>query len=84
MFEFMLKFHLSLFLNVQQQYSSIGPDDGLTPTRRQAIIWTNDGLVYWRIYAPLGLNELIKPCRKLNITHFAMRGMITVSEDKYS
>ena len=32
----------------------------LAPTRRQAIIWTNDGLVYWRIYAPLGLNELMR------------------------
>ena len=26
---------------------------------RQVIIWTNDGLVYWRIYASLGLNEII-------------------------
>ena len=25
------------------QYSIIGPDDGLAPTRRHAIIWTNDG-----------------------------------------
>ena len=25
-----------------QQNSSIGSDDGLTPTSRQAIIWTND------------------------------------------
>ena len=25
----------------------------------QAIIWTNDGLVYWRIYVSLGLNEVI-------------------------
>ena len=25
---------------------------------QQAIIWTNDGLVYWRIYASLGLKEL--------------------------
>ena len=24
----------------------------------EAIIWTNDDLVYWRIYALLGLNEL--------------------------
>ena len=30
------------------------------PTRRQAIIWTNDGLGYRRIYASLGLNELMK------------------------
>ena len=26
--------------------------------RWRAIIWTNDGLVYWCIYASLGLNEL--------------------------
>ena len=29
------------------------------PNRGQAIIWTIDGLVYWRMYASLGLNELI-------------------------
>ena len=23
----------------------------------QSIIWTNDGIIYWRIYALLGLNE---------------------------
>ena len=28
------------------------------PSRWQAIIWTNDGIVYWHIYALLGLNEL--------------------------
>ena len=32
-----------------QQFASIGSDNGLAPNRRQAIIWTNDGLVYWRI-----------------------------------
>ena len=26
-----------------QQYSSIGSDNGLAPSRRQAIIWTEDG-----------------------------------------
>ena len=26
-----------------QLYASIGLDDGLAPTRHQAIIWTNDG-----------------------------------------
>ena len=26
--------------------------------RRQAIIWTNDGFLYWRIYVLLGFNEL--------------------------
>ena len=32
---------------------NIGPDNGLVPNRRQAIIYTNNGLVYWRIYASL-------------------------------
>ena len=40
------------------QYDSIGSDNGLSPVRRQAIIWTNDALGYWRIYASLNLNEL--------------------------
>ena len=30
-----------------QQYSSIGSDYGLVPTRRQAIIWTNDGWIFY-------------------------------------
>ena len=42
-----------------EQYASIGSDNGLAPNRRQAIIWTNDGLIWWRIYASLGLNELV-------------------------
>ena len=29
---------------------SIGSDNGMAPIRRQAIIWINDGLVYWHIY----------------------------------
>ena len=41
MFEFWLKSHWSLFLRVQ--YSIIGSDNGLAPSRRQDIIWTNDG-----------------------------------------
>ena len=44
-----------------QRYASLGSDDGLAPNRRQAIIWTNAGLVSWPIYAPLGRNELIPP-----------------------
>ena len=31
----------------------IGSDDGLSPDRRQAIIWTNDGML---LIAPLGTN----------------------------
>ena len=39
------------------QYVIIGSDNGSAPNRRQAIIWTNGGLVNWRIYASLSLNE---------------------------
>ena len=37
MYEFRFKFHWSV------QHSSIGSDNGLAPTRWQAIIWTNGG-----------------------------------------
>ena len=37
---------------------NIGSDNGLAPNMWQAIIWTNDGLIYWGIYASLSLNEL--------------------------
>ena len=40
------------------QLSTIGSDNGLTPTRWEAIIWTKGGQIYWRIYTLLGLNEL--------------------------
>ena len=33
-------------------------DKDMAPNRRQAIICTNGGLVYWHIYAPLGQEEL--------------------------
>ena len=41
------------------QYTSIGLENGSAPNRRQDIIWTNDGLIYWHIYASLDLNELV-------------------------
>ena len=47
-------------------YTAIGSDDGfgldngLAPTRRQAIIWTNADSIHWRIYVALGGNELIE------------------------
>ena len=43
MYVFRLKFHWSLFLRVQLTWSSIGSDNGLAPSRLQAIIWTNGG-----------------------------------------
>ena len=58
MLEFRFRFYWSLFLSVQLLYHSIGSDNGLAPKRRQAIIWTNGGFIWWRIYASVGLNEL--------------------------
>ena len=40
------------------------------PTRRQAIIWIDDSLFYWRIYAPLGLNELTYDLRKWHVWNY--------------
>ena len=40
------------------KYASIGSDDGLAPIRWQAIIWNNDGLIYWCIHASLSVKEL--------------------------
>ena len=36
----------------------IGSGNGLAPSRRQAIIWTNADPIHWRIYAALGGDEL--------------------------
>ena len=33
-------------------------DNALAPIRWQGIIWANNGLVYWRIYASISLNAL--------------------------
>ena len=60
MFELWIKFYQSLFLRVQLVI--IGSDNGLAPSRRQAIIWTNDGLIYWHKYASVSLNELSCGC----------------------
>ena len=42
-YEFQLTFHWSYSQGSNEQYSSIGSDNGLTPSRWQAIISTNDG-----------------------------------------
>ena len=34
----------------QDSKTSIGSDNDFAPNRRQAIIWINDGLVYWHVY----------------------------------
>ena len=40
-----IKFHRSFFLRVSL---TIRHHDALPKNRRQAIIWTNDGMIYWR------------------------------------
>ena len=54
---FWLKFHWSLYQGTNSQLTSINSDNDMMPNRRQAIIWNNDGIIYWRIYASLGFNE---------------------------
>ena len=39
--------------------TKIGSDNGLAPNRRQTVVCTNDGLVYWIIYMSRGIDELI-------------------------
>ena len=60
MYEFWLNFHWSVFLRVQLSYSSIGSDNGLALSRRQAIIWTKTDTIQQRIYAAPGGDELIQ------------------------
>ena len=40
----------------------MGSDKGLAPDMRQAIIWTNGYIIYWRIYATVCLDELNTEC----------------------
>ena len=55
---FGLRFHWILLLRSQLTISQHWLDNGLAPKKRPAIIWTNGGIVYWRIFALLGLKEL--------------------------
>ena len=60
-YEFWLIFHWRLFLRVELTISNIGSDNGLLPSRHQAIIWTNDGY-FTNIYMSLSLSELMLWC----------------------
>ena len=50
--------HSNLFPSLQLTITNIGSYNRLVPNRRQAIIWTNDGQVYWCTHASPSLNEL--------------------------
>ena len=57
LFDFWLsKFHRMLFLIDNK--SALVQIMAWCWNKRQAIIWTYEGLFYWHIYASLGLNEL--------------------------
>ena len=51
------------------QHSSIGSDNGLAPNRRQTIMWSYVGMLYWRTYASLGPNELSSVFHNWNLLH---------------
>ena len=75
MFEFRLRFHWIWFMRVYLSYTTIGSDNDLAPTRRQAIICTNDGPGYRRIYAShndsshLPLDKLATKLQTITLTH---------------
>ena len=69
MFEFRLKYHWNLFPRVQLTIFQLGSDNGLAPTRRQAIIWTNDGYItdiYMRHSASMSYSKLHCASKILN------------------
>ena len=48
------------------QYSSIVPESGLAPNRREAFLWTNaDHPIHWPIYAALGEEVLTSQSTEL-------------------
>ena len=44
---------------------STGSDNGLAPSRQQAIIWINADPIHWHIYAALGGDELRRIMNKI-------------------
>ena len=62
LFDFKENFTDLCSLESNWQSGSIGSDNGLVPNGRQAIIWSNEGMFYWRIYTSLDLNELKLQC----------------------
>ena len=56
--KFCISIKISLRFVPEGQKPTIGLDNGLMANRRQAIIWTNAGMIHWHIYAALGGDEL--------------------------
>ena len=76
--------------NLNKNYSSIGSDNGLAPTRRQTIIWTIDGyftVAYMRLSASMSFNWavlylLVDGCDNsaLNIRLVSLRAVLSRSK----
>ena len=58
-----------VFVSPKLVYTSTVTDNGLVANWWQAIIWPNAGIVYWRMYASLGLNELDSLCEDQCFSH---------------
>ena len=69
----LIKFESSIFPRVQLTKANITLDNEFLPNRRQGIIWTNGGIVYWLMYALLDLNELY-----IIFTHWDPNKMATI------
>ena len=70
MLEFCLNFTEVYTLGSNWQWVSIDSDNGLAPNRRQPIIWTNDGFLYWRKEVSLDFGGLISSQENIPISFY--------------
>ena len=83
MLKFRLRFHWNMLPRAQLKYISSGSDDASVPVRWQAIIWTNDCLVLWRIYSSLGFNELTATKVQRLLTHWGRDKADAISQTTF-
>ena len=55
----LFRISLTFSLNIQLVVVTLGSSNIMAPNKPQAITWTKNGLVRWRIHASLGLNVFI-------------------------
>ena len=79
----LFKFHWNLSKMPNQKQASSGSHNGLVVNWWQAIIWTNDGLVYCHIYASLSLGDLI-PIQQLLIEQHPWIDIIALSSPAFT
>ena len=61
----------SNFIEICSQ-GPINSNPALVQIMYQATVWTNDGLVYWRMYALHGFGDLITVHSRMKIFHFTV------------